>query len=62
MTAHTAQAGWGVPEWGALVGISRRTVYDLIGNNTLKSVTIGRRRIIIESPVDFLARMAKEAA
>lgn len=59
---NTDKYGWRVPEWGAAVGISRSSVYELIQENTIASVRFGGSRIITTHPRDFLARLSDGAA
>jgi excisionase family DNA binding protein len=41
------------------LGISRTTLYELIGTEKLKSVKIGRRRVIPSQAIDeFIARLS----
>ena len=47
--------GWRVREWCAAVGISRSTVYRLMAADALNSVTVGKTRIILTHPREFLA-------
>ena len=46
--------GWRVLEWCAAVGVSRSTAYRLMAADALKSVTIGKARIILTHPREFL--------
>jgi excisionase family DNA binding protein len=42
----------------AQLGVGRSTVFELIGTNRLRSVKIGRRRLIPQSAVDqFVANL-----
>ena len=61
MDAQTAsaQAGRPIPEWSALAGISRSTYYALPSQYRPRTVKIGKRLVIIESPAEWLERMAK---
>jgi len=51
------RAGWPTNEWCASVGISRTTFYAL--DEPPESITIGRKRLILESPHSFLKRIAE---
>lgn len=53
---EVSQAGWNISGWCAATSISRATFYTL----TLKprTVKIGRRTVVIESPQAYLARIA----
>jgi hypothetical protein len=50
-------AGWAIPDWCAEAGISRTAEHMLPGDMKPRSVKIGRRRIIIEPPRDWLLRI-----
>jgi hypothetical protein len=56
---HTAQAGYAVEQWATLAGISRAGAYKLPADLRPQSVKIGKRRIIIEQPADWLRRVAE---
>ena len=60
MTTNS-KAGWGLPEWTAAVGVSRSYAYELLASGRLPSVKLGARRIITQSPADFLAEIAAAA-
>jgi hypothetical protein len=47
--------GWRVLEWCAAVGVSRSTAYRLLSADAVKSVTVGKTRIILTHPREFLA-------
>jgi hypothetical protein len=53
-----AQAGWSISQWCKSVGICRQTFYNLPAELRPASVKIRRRRIIGESPADYLRRIA----
>ncbi|MFN7186285.1 MAG: DNA-binding protein [Alphaproteobacteria bacterium] len=36
-------------------GLGRTKLYELIGNGTLKTITIGRRRLVVYSSLEALA-------
>ncbi len=52
-------AGYSVSRWTAAVGIGRATYYTMSPEHRPQSVKIGVRHIIIETPGDWLARMAR---
>jgi len=54
-----APAGRSIDEWSREVGICRATAYLLEEECQPRSVKIGKRRLIIEAPSDWLARMVK---
>jgi hypothetical protein len=58
------RAGWLLVPWCADASIGRATYYKLPPKLQPHSVKVGKRRIIRESPADWLARMAaaQEAA
>lgn len=56
--SRIAKAGYSVPEFCYGAGIGRSKAYELMGNGLIRFVTVGRRRIITDSPADFLARLA----
>lgn len=45
---------YAVPESARMLGISRRGLYRLIEDGTLRTVTLGRRRLV---PADELSRL-----
>jgi hypothetical protein len=49
-------AGWCIPQWCAATSISRASFYLLAQKPKL--VKLGTRTVIIESPADYLARIA----
>lgn len=50
------RAAWKIPEWCRALSISRSTLYALPPEKQPASQTIGRRRVITESPRDYLKR------
>jgi hypothetical protein len=52
------RAGSSLDEFCAAVGFCRATYYNLPPELRPRSVLIGRRRIIIEHPPEYLARLA----
>jgi hypothetical protein len=54
-----AKAAWDIKEWAEAVGLSRATVYQLIGSEALPTAKIFARRLILVSPEAFLAAAAK---
>ena len=51
------RAGWAIPPWCEEAGYSRATLYNLPPELQPHSVKIRKRRIIIEAPSDYLARI-----
>lgn len=56
------RAGWTVSDWCASAGISDAFLYKLDDARSPSSVKVGRRRLIIEAPADWLRRMAEASA
>lgn len=56
------RAGWDVPRWCAAVGVGRSSFYALPEGLRPLSVKIGRRRLILEAPDQFLRRVASGKA
>jgi hypothetical protein len=54
------KAGWSVQQWCDDVDCCRTVAYELIGSSKIKSVRLGRRRIITTSPTEFLASLDAE--
>lgn len=52
------KVGYTVPEWCHAAGLSRSTLYELIADGKVQSVSVGRRRIITTTPAEFLASVA----
>lgn len=50
------RAAWNIPNWCAALGLGRSTFYILAERP--RTVKIGKRRLIVESPADYAARMA----
>ena len=49
--------GWKVPAWCRASGCSRSKTYELIASGEIDSRTLGRSRIILTHPADFLASL-----
>lgn len=45
-----------IPRFCEATGLGRSTIYKLISEDRLRTVKIGARRLIIDSPEDFFAR------
>ena len=52
-----APAGRNIPDWCKAISISRPTFYTL--THKPQTVKLGRRTVVIESPQDYLQRIAK---
>ncbi len=55
--ASLPQAGYPIAAWCAAANISRATFYNLPPELQPSSVKLGKRRIVIEPPQDFLRRV-----
>lgn len=60
-TAPVEPAGWRKRDWCQACGIGVSTHDDLSDQLKPASVRLGRRRIIIESPRDWLLRVGQKA-
>lgn len=49
--------GWRVREWYPQVGISRAWTWRLIKDGKIKTVKLGKARIIVTPPSEFLAKL-----
>jgi hypothetical protein len=56
--AKVEKVGWRIDQWCAATAISRSRLYELLKANKLASVRVGKSRIILDSPIDFLRRAA----
>lgn len=57
-TDTTRRLAYPIPESAHLLGISPRGVYRLIESGDLRTVTLGRRRLV---PADELVRLTRPA-
>jgi len=55
---QTERAGWTIADWCAATSVSRAKLYDMSPDIAPRSVSLGRRRIIIEAPAQWLRRIA----
>lgn len=55
--APLPQAGWSIAAWCKAVDLSRATFYTLPPELKVSTVKVGKRRIVIEAPGDFLRRV-----
>lgn len=55
------RAGWRISDWLRAAGVSRSLLYSLPPERAPRSVKLGRSRIIVESPADWLARVGTPA-
>jgi hypothetical protein len=52
--------GWRINAWANAVGVSRAYVYaSLLTTNRIESVKVGRSRVIVTSPDEFLASLPR---
>lgn len=56
-SAAATKAGWRIDEWARDVGVSRSTIYELIGEKRISSVRLGGARIITTPPAKFLSSL-----
>jgi len=56
--ATTDRAGWSIPSYCAACDFSRASFYNLPPELRPRSIKLGKRRIIIEPPAEYLARLA----
>jgi hypothetical protein len=52
------RAGWSIPAFCASCDFSRASYYNLPDDLRPRSIKLGKRHIIIESPAEYLARLA----
>jgi len=45
---------WSLDEWGAMYGLGRNSVYNLIAEGKLPTIKVGRRRLVtVEGDAQF---------
>lgn len=59
---RSTKAGWPTDEWCSDAGVGRSTSYELEAAGKIQVVRVGKRRIIITPPREFLLGLAKEQA
>ncbi|MGB5759070.1 MAG: helix-turn-helix domain-containing protein [Acidimicrobiales bacterium] len=63
MDRSSIQLAYSVPDAAAMIGISRRTCYELMTSGQLRSVKLGRRRLIRHTDlVAFVDALGDEQA
>ena len=62
MQQQVQKVGLAIPEFCYATGLGRSKVYECMKEGLIRYVKAGRRTIIIDSPADFLARLAEKAA
>ena len=60
--AHDDREYVSVPETMRLTGLGRTTIYDLIGQKTLDSRKVGKRRLIVRSSIGRLGLAGQTAS
>lgn len=60
--SRASKAAWKVNEWAFAVSLSRSYVYELISQKKIKSVAVGKSRLITTSPAAFLDALAEQQA
>jgi hypothetical protein len=61
MNSHPSKAGWSFDEFVNATSICRTNVFAYIKSGQIKSVNVGRRRVITTPPAEFLASLAEAA-
>ena len=56
------KVAWTVEEWKTATGLGNTTVFELMKRGALRSVSVGRRRLILTSPVEYLNSLANGRA
>jgi excisionase family DNA binding protein len=54
------QVAWPVPDWAQAMGVGRSKTYELMKDGVIDSVLVGRRRLIITPPDEFIRRLASQ--
>jgi hypothetical protein len=52
------RAGWDIPSWCGACDISRAKFYTLSPQMRPRTLKLGKRHIVIESPAEYLGRLA----
>jgi len=50
----TTRVAWSVKDWAAAVSVSRVTVYRLVRANAIRSKLMGRKRLILTTPEEYV--------
>lgn len=58
----TPRTAYSLDEAARSLGLSRRTLYTLMRDGTLRTVTLGRRRLVPADELERLVRPAEAAA
>jgi hypothetical protein len=59
---NSTKAGWRIPEWCRDTGTGRSMALQLIKDGKIKSVKIGKSRVITTTPGEFLNGLAERQA
>ncbi len=57
--SNQAKVAWTVDEWKAATGLGNTTVFELLRRKELRSVAVGRRRLVLTSPAEYLNGLAR---
>lgn len=58
---RTTQVGWSVRSWCSDTDLSQAYVYQLLAAKRIDSVKIGKKRLIMTPPADFLESLRETA-
>ena len=56
------KVAWTVEEWKAATSLGHTTVFALLRAGDLASCTVGKRRLILTAPIDFLRSRSRGVA
>lgn len=59
-TPNIDKAGWRISEWGADVGVSRGSVYNLMRAGEVDFVKVGFATVILTPPREYLMRLSRQ--
>lgn len=63
MTSQTLRRAWSIDEWRAMYGLGRNSTYNLINSGKLKTIKVGRRRLVTaEADESFRLAMQRAAS
>ncbi len=62
MSTPENRAAWQIDDFVYSTGICRTKVFEFIKTGELPTVKVGKRRLILKSPKDFLSEAAQRAA
>jgi len=54
----TRRVAWSIKDWAAAVSISRVTVHRLVKANAIRSTLMGRKRLILTTPEEYVEGLA----